>query len=165
MFVFFVDIMKIEFWSIGKQHDAGIKAAIDEYSKRIGKYCQMQWQIIPVPKNAAMLSENDLKRLEGKMILDWLDKDTTLIALDEYGKELDSIGLSQFITKKSNMGCKKLVFLIGGAFGLDEAVLQRADFKWSLSKLTFPHQLVRLLLAEQIYRAYTIIKNEKYHHK
>ena len=99
------------------------------------------------------------------MILDWLDKDTTLIALDEYGKELDSIGLSQFITKKSNMGCKKLVFLIGGAFGLDEAVLQRADFKWSLSKLTFPHQLVRLLLAEQIYRAFTIIKNEKYHHK
>ena len=157
--------MKIEFWSIGKQHDAGIKAAIDEYSKRISKYCQLQWQVIPVPKNAAMLSENDLKRLEGKMILDWLDKDTTLIALDEYGKELDSIELSQFITKKSNMGCKKLVFLIGGAFGLDEAVLQRADFKWSLSKLTFPHQLVRLLLAEQIYRAFTIIKNEKYHHK
>ena len=165
MFVFFVDIMKIEFWSIGKQHDAGIKAAIDEYSKRISKYCQLQWQVIPVPKNAAMLSENDLKRLEGKMILDWLDKDTTLIALDEYGKELDSIELSRFITKKSNMGCKKLVFLIGGAFGLDEAVLQRADFKWSLSKLTFPHQLVRLLLAEQIYRAFTIIKNEKYHHK
>ncbi len=157
--------MKIEFWSIGKQHDAGIKSAVEEYTKRIRKYCQLQWQIIPVPKNAAMLSENDLKRLEGKMILEWLDKDSTLIALDEYGKELDSIELAGFITKKTNMGCKKLVFLIGGAFGLDEQVLQRADFKWSLSKLTFPHQLVRLLLAEQVYRAYTIIKNEKYHHK
>lgn len=157
--------MKIEFWSIGKQHDAGIKSAVEEYTKRIAKYCQLQWQIIPVPKNAAMLSENDLKKLEGKMILEWLDKDSTLVALDEYGKELDSIELASFITKKTNMGCKKLVFLIGGAFGLDASVLQRADFKWSLSKLTFPHQLVRLLLAEQVYRAYTIIKNEKYHHK
>ncbi|MFN5231421.1 MAG: 23S rRNA (pseudouridine(1915)-N(3))-methyltransferase RlmH, partial [Bacteroidota bacterium] len=80
-------------------------------------------------------------------------------------KELDSIGLAQFITKKTNMGSKKLVFLIGGAFGLDEAVLKKADFKWSLSQLTFPHQLARLILAEQVYRAFTIIKNEKYHHK
>lgn len=157
--------MKIEFWSIGKPHDAVIKSAIDAYSTRIGKYCQMLWHIIPVPKHAAMLSANDLKRLEGKMILEWLGKDATLIALDEYGKELDSIGLANFISKKSTMGTKKMVFLIGGAFGLDENVLQRADFKWSLSQLTFPHQLVRLLLAEQVYRAFTIIKNEKYHHK
>jgi 23S rRNA (pseudouridine1915-N3)-methyltransferase len=99
------------------------------------------------------------------MILEWLDKDTVLIALDEYGKEMGSVGLADFIVKKGNMGSKKLVFLIGGAFGLDEAVLIRADHKWSLSKLTFPHQIVRLLLAEQIYRAYTIIKNEKYHHR
>jgi 23S rRNA (pseudouridine1915-N3)-methyltransferase len=112
-----------------------------------------------------MLSENDLKRLEGKMILEWLDRDTVLIALDEYGKEMGSVELADFIVKKGNMGSKKLVFLIGGAFGLDEAVLKRADHKWSLSKLTFPHQIVRLLLAEQIYRAYTIIKNEKYHHR
>lgn len=165
MFVFFVHIMKIEFWSIGKQHDAGIKSAIEDYSKRINKYCSLKWEIIPVPKNAAMLSANDLKRLEGKMILDWIDKDTTLIALDEYGKELDSVGLANFITKKTNMGAKKLVFLIGGAFGLDESVLEKADFKWSLSQLTFPHQLARLILAEQVYRAFTIIKNEKYHHK
>ena len=69
--------MKIEFWSIGKQHDAGIKSAVEEYTKRLGKYCQLKWQIIPVPKNAAMLSENDLKKLEGKMILEWLDKNWT----------------------------------------------------------------------------------------
>ena len=112
-----------------------------------------------------MMSELDLKKMEGKMILDWLDKDTILVALDEYGKEMSSIQLSEFITKKGNMGTKKLVFVIGGAFGLDESVLKRADHTWSLSKLTYPHQLVRLLLAEQIYRAYTIIKNEKYHHR
>lgn len=156
--------MKIEFWSIGKAHEKCLKEAIEKYTSRIQKYCPIKWEIIPVPKNAAMMSELDLKRIEGKMILDWLDKDTILVALDEYGKEMSSIQLSAFITQKGNMGTKKLVFLIGGAFGLDESVLKRADHTWSLSKLTYPHQLVRLLLAEQIYRAYTIIKNEKYHH-
>jgi 23S rRNA (pseudouridine1915-N3)-methyltransferase len=112
-----------------------------------------------------MLSEMDLKRLEGKMITEWLDKDTILVALDEYGKEMDSEGLASLLVKRGNMSTRKLVFLIGGAFGLDESVLHRADYKWSLSKLTFPHQLVRLILAEQVYRAYTIIKNEKYHHR
>jgi 23S rRNA (pseudouridine1915-N3)-methyltransferase len=157
--------MKIAFWSIGKAHDPALKAAIEDYTSRIQKYAPVKWEILPVPKNAGMLSEMDLKRLEGKMIMEWLDKDTTLIALDEYGKEVDSEGLAQLLIKKGNMSTRKLVFLIGGAFGLDEQVLQRADFKWSLSKLTFPHQLVRLLLAEQVYRAYTIIKNEKYHHR
>ena len=147
--------MKIAFWSIGKAHDPALKAAIEDYTARILKYAPVKWEILPVPKNAGMLSEMDLKRLEGKMIMEWLDKDTTLIALDEYGKELDSEGLAQLLIKKGNMSTRKLVFLIGGAFGLDEQVLQRADFKWSLSKLTFPHQLVRLLLAEQVYRAYT----------
>ena len=157
--------MKIEFWSIGKAHDASIKDAIEDYSKRIGKYCTLKWQIIPAPKNAGMLSDNDLKRLEGKMILEWLEKDTVLVALDENGKQMNSASLAQFIIQKGNRSVKKIVFLIGGAFGLDESVLKRADFNWSLSPLTFPHQLVRLILAEQIYRAYTIINNEKYHHK
>ena len=157
--------MKIEFWSIGKAHEKSIKDAIEEYTSRIQKYCPIHWEIIPVPKNAAMMSELDLKRMEGKMILERLDKDTILVALDEYGKEMCSIQLSEFITKKGNMATKKLVFLIGGAFGLDESVLKRADHKWSLSQLTYPHQLVRLILAEQIYRAFTIIKNEKYHHR
>ncbi len=157
--------MKIEFWSIGKPHDKSIKDAIEDYTSRLKKYCPVSWEIIPVPKNAAMMGELDLKRMEGKMILEWLEKDTVLIALDEHGKEMDSIQLSDFLIKKGNMGSKKLVFLIGGAFGIDEAVLKRADHTWALSKLTFPHQLVRLILAEQIYRAYTIIKNEKYHHR
>lgn len=157
--------MKIEFWSIGKQHDPSLKSAIDMYTGRLEKYIPVSWEILPVPKNAGMLSEMDLKRLEGKMVLEWLDKDTILIALDEYGKEMDSEGLASLLVKRGNMSTRKLVFLIGGAFGLDESILQRADYKWSLSKLTFPHQLVRLILAEQVYRAYTIIKNEKYHHR
>jgi 23S rRNA (pseudouridine1915-N3)-methyltransferase len=135
------------------------------YTARLEKYAPVSWQILPVPKNAGMLSEMDLKRLEGKMITEWLDKDTILVALDEYGKEMDSEGLASLLVKRGNMSTRKLVFLIGGAFGLDESVLNLADYKWSLSKLTFPHQLVRLILAEQVYRAYTIIKNEKYHHR
>ncbi len=157
--------MKIEFWSIGKPHDSSIKESIEEYTSRIKKYTPVKWEILPVPKNAGMLSAADLKKLEGKMILDWIEKDTFLVVLDERGKTMDSDELSTFIIKKGNMGTKKMVFLIGGAFGVDKAVLDRADFTWSLSRLTFPHQLVRLLLAEQVYRAYTIINNEKYHHR
>ncbi len=157
--------MKIEFWSIGKPHDSSIREAIEEYTSRIKKYTPVQWEILPVPKNAGMLSAADLKKLEGKMILDWIEKDTFLVVLDERGKPMDSDELSTFIIKKGNMGTKKMAFLIGGAFGIDKAVLDRANYTWSLSKLTFPHQLVRLILAEQVYRAYTIINNEKYHHR
>jgi len=157
--------MKIECWSIGKANDPAIREAIEDFTSRVNKYNPVKWQILPVPKNAGMLSEMDLKKLEGKMILEWLEKDSILVALDEYGKEISSTGLADFIVKKGNMGTKKIVFLIGGAFGIDPAVLERADHRISLSKLTFPHQLVRLILIEQIYRAYTIIKNEKYHHR
>jgi len=107
----------------------------------------------------------DLKKKEGEMILDWLTKDDYLIALDEIGKEMNSEKLAQFIQARANESVKTLVFLVGGAFGLDEAVLKRANYQWSLSKLTFPHQLARLILAEQVYRACSIIRNEKYHHK
>jgi 23S rRNA (pseudouridine1915-N3)-methyltransferase len=87
------------------------------------------------------------------------------VALEERGKQLSSEGLASFIQSRANESARNLVFLIGGAYGLDEVVLKRAQFKWSLSELVFPHQLVRLILAEQVYRACTILKNEKYHHK
>jgi 23S rRNA (pseudouridine1915-N3)-methyltransferase len=157
--------MKIECWSIGKAHDPAIRDAIEDFTSRVSKYTAVKWQILPVPKNAGMLSEIDLKKLEGKMILEWLDKETILVALDEFGKEISSEGLADLIVKRGNMGTKKIVFLIGGAFGIDNIVLERADYRISLSKMTFPHQLVRLILIEQLYRAYTIIKNEKYHHR
>lgn len=92
-------------------------------------------------------------------------KDDYLVALDERGKQLSSKKLADFIQARANESTRKIVFLIGGAYGLDEAVLKRANYKWSLSELTFPHQLVRLILAEQIYRACSIIRNEKYHHQ
>lgn len=111
------------------------------------------------------MSEMDLKKKEGEIVLDWLNKEDYLVALDERGRQLNSEGLAGFIQKRSNESVKNLVFLIGGVFGLDQAVLKRADFTWSLSLLTFPHQLVRLMLAEQLYRACTILRNEKYHHK
>ena len=157
--------MKIEFWSIGKQHDPSIREAIEEYTSRIKKYANVKWEIISVPKNANALSEIDQKKSEAKLILERMDRDTVLVALDEYGKEMSSINLATFLTQKADMGTKKLVFLIGGAFGIDQSILDKANHKWSLSKLTFPHQLVRLILAEQIYRAFSITKNEKYHHQ
>ncbi len=157
--------MKISFWSVGKANEAYIKTGVEEFTHRISKYFKVEWTIIPVPKNAGMLSEIDLKKREGETILEWLGKDDYLVALDERGKQLSSEGLANFIQARANASAKNIVFLVGGAYGIDDAVLKRADYKWSLSQLVFPHQLVRLILAEQVYRACTIIRNEKYHHK
>lgn len=157
--------MKIWLWSIGKAHDAYVKEGITEFTKRISKYFPVEWTLIPVPKNAGMLSEMDLKKKEGDTILQWLKPDDYLIALDEHGKQFSSEGLSHLLQERASASTKNLVFLIGGAFGIDASVLKRAQLKWSLSQLTFPHQLVRLILAEQVYRACTILQNEKYHHK
>ena len=157
--------MKIQFWSIGKNHEPHVREGIDEFTQRIEKYFHVEWNIIPVPRNAGMMSEMDLKKKEGEIIMDWLKKDDYLVALDEHGKEMSSEKLAAFIQARANESTRTLVFVIGGAFGLDETLLQKADFKWSLSKLTFPHQLARLILAEQVYRACTIMRNEKYHHR
>jgi len=142
-----------------------VKEGIADFTKRISRYFPVEWTIIPVPKNSGMLSEMDLKKKEGETILQWLRQDDYLIALDEHGKQFSSEGLSELLQERASASTKNLVFLIGGAFGLDAAVLKRAQLKWSLSQLTFPHQLVRLILAEQVYRACTILQNEKYHHK
>ena len=157
--------MNIQFWSIGKNHEPYIKAGVEEFTHRISRYFKIKWTIIPAPKNAGMLSEMDLKKKEGDMLLGMLDKNDWLVALDERGRQLDSEGLATFIQARATNSVKNLVFLIGGAYGIDEDLLKRANYTWSLSALTFPHQLVRLLLAEQVYRACTILKNEKYHHK
>jgi 23S rRNA (pseudouridine1915-N3)-methyltransferase len=124
----------------------------------------VEWNIIPVPKNAAMLSELDLRKKEAALVIEWLKKEDFLVALDAKGKQMTSEQLASFIQSRANESVKQLVFLIGGAFGLDKSILHRANFSWSLSTLTFPHQLVRLILAEQLYRACTILRNEKYHH-
>jgi len=156
--------MKIQCWSVGKQHDAYVKAGIEDFTSRINKYFSADWSIIPPPKNAAALDENTLKKQEAKAIISQLTADDFLILLDERGKQLSSPELAQLLQQKANDSSKKLVFLIGGAFGVDEVIAKRANFTWSLSKLVFPHMLVRLILAEQVYRACTINRNEKYHH-
>lgn len=156
--------MKIQCWSVGKQHDAYVKVGIEDFTGRINKYFSADWLIIPPPKNAAALDENTLKKQEAKAIISQLTADDFLILLDERGKQLSSPELAQLLQQKANDSSKKLVFLIGGAFGVDEVIAKRANFTWSLSKLVFPHMLVRLILAEQVYRACTINRNEKYHH-
>lgn len=157
--------MKISFWTIGKENEAYVKAGIQEFTKRIANYYPVEWKIIPVPKNAGLMLPPELRKKEGEIINQWLKNDDYLVVLDEKGNEVSSDGMAGFLQKRSNESVKDLVFLIGGAFGTDESVVQKAKFRWSLSQLTFPHQLVRLILAEQIYRACTILRNEKYHHR
>ncbi|MFT3674867.1 MAG: 23S rRNA (pseudouridine(1915)-N(3))-methyltransferase RlmH [Chitinophagaceae bacterium] len=157
--------MKIQLWSVGKAHEPYVKAGVEDFTRRAGNYFKVEWMLIPAPKNAGQLSETDLRRREGETILETLEKDDYLVALDERGKMLSSEGLAQLLQTRANESTRRLVFLIGGAYGLDAAVMKRANLSWSLSQLVFPHQLVRLILAEQVYRACTILKNEKYHHK
>lgn len=156
--------MKIQFWSIGKKHEDYVLKGVTEFTGRLQKYYPTEWKIIAPPKNAGQLSINELKKKEGELLLSLLQKDDYLVALDERGKQFDSEQLAKFIQQRANESNKNVIFLIGGAFGIDETVMSRANAKWSLSPLTFPHQLVRLILSEQVYRACTIIKNEKYHH-
>jgi 23S rRNA (pseudouridine1915-N3)-methyltransferase len=156
--------MKLSFWSIGRAHEPYIKSGVEEFTQRISRYYKAEWNIIPVPKNAGMLSEMDLRKKEANTILEWVHKDDYLLALDERGKEFTSEELATFIQTRANDSVRNIVLLIGGAYGLDKSILKRANYIWSLSHLTFPHQLVRLIISEQIYRACTIIKNEKYHH-
>jgi 23S rRNA (pseudouridine1915-N3)-methyltransferase len=157
--------MKIQCWSIGKAHEPYVKDGVEMFTKRLTHYFSAEWQIIAPPKNAGTLSPEDLKKKEGEIITGLLQKDDFLIVLDERGKQINSVQLSQLLQQKADAGIKKIVFLIGGAYGVSSAVLQRANYTWSLSALVFPHQLARLILAEQLYRACTIIKNEKYHHQ
>jgi len=157
--------MKIQCWSIGKNHESYIKEGVEDFTRRASKYFPVEWNLMPTPKNAGMLSEMDLKKKEGETILEWLKKDDYLVVLDERGRSLSSPQLAEFIQTRANESTKTLIFLIGGIYGIDEPVLKRANLQWSLSHLVFPHQLVRLILAEQLYRACTISHNEKYHHK
>lgn len=157
--------MKLSLWTIGKQHDSYVKEGVELFTKRLSNYFPVEWTIIPVPKNAGSLNEAELKKREGETILNMMNGDDYLVALDERGKHLSSESLSMFLQQRATESTKNIIFLIGGAYGIDTLVLQKASLKWSLSQLTFPHQLVRLILAEQLYRACTIMRNEKYHHK
>lgn len=149
---------------MGKGHESYVKEGIEDFTRRISKYYPVEWKIITPAKQTSNSVEADIKKQEAQHVLNSLQKDDRLVLLDERGKTFTSPALANFIEQRANESTRQLVFLIGGAFGVDETVFKRADHIWSLSPLVFPHQLVRLILAEQVYRACTIIRNEKYHH-
>src|ERR1700704_107704 len=129
-------MMKIHLCSIGKPHDELLRSAIETFTHRVSRYCDTEWKVIPPPKNAGKLNEKDLKKKEAEVILSLLDKNDWLVALDEGGKEFTSEGLAGFLETRRNDSIKNLVFLIGGAYGLEDKVLNKANYRWSLSKLT-----------------------------
>jgi 23S rRNA (pseudouridine1915-N3)-methyltransferase len=156
--------MKVMLLQVDKTQDAYLKDGIDIYTGRLKNYTVFYTVTINVPKNVRQRSVNEQKTEEGRLILQGISTDDYLILLDEKGKEYTSVDFAKFIGQKQNASVKRLVFLIGGPFGFDELIYKRANFKISLSQMTFSHQMVRLFFAEQLYRAYTILKGEKYHH-
>lgn len=156
--------MKITLWSIGGKHEAYVKEGIEDFTQRINRYFHCEWKLVAPPKNAASLSEAEQKDAESRHLLESLDPVDYVVLLDERGKMLDSPKLAKLLNERAVNGARRVHFVIGGAFGVNEAVRKRADLVWQLSQLVFPHQLVRLILSEQVYRACTILRNEKYHH-
>ena len=157
--------MTIKLIAIGKTDNKQLIALIDDYTKRLGFYIKFYLDIIPDIKNSKNLSEAQQKQKEGALILNKLNTNDVLIVLDESGKPLDSVGFSAYLQKHMNSGIKQLVFVIGGPYGFSEEVYRKANGKLSLSKMTFSHQMIRLFFIEQLYRGFTILKNEPYHHR
>jgi 23S rRNA (pseudouridine1915-N3)-methyltransferase len=156
--------MKIELWVIGKTDFDYLKQGIVLYEKRLKHYVSYEMVVLNDVKNPP-LSVEALKTKEGEVILNKIQKDDFLILLDENGVQWASVDFANFMGKKQVDSVKRLVFQIGGAYGFSEAVYQRANFKMSLSKMTFSHQMIRLFFVEQLYRAFTIVKGEKYHNE
>lgn len=158
--------MNITILCIGKLKERYWTEAVQEYSKRLGKYCTLTINELKeekAPDNASAAEETAVKEAEGKSILKQIKKDAYVIALEIRGKELTSEALSEKIEALGVAGKSDFVFLIGGSLGLSDEVLARADFRLSFSKMTFPHQMMRVILLEQIYRSFKIIRNETYH--
>ena len=157
--------MKITLFAIGKTDTTQLLSLQDEYCNRLKHYISFDFVVIPDIKNVKSLTEDQQKKIEGEEILKRVTKSDQLMLLDENGKSYTSVGFSEFLQKKMNSGLKHLVFVIGGPYGFSEEVYNRANGKVSLSKMTFSHQMVRLFFVEQLYRGFTILRNEPYHHK
>lgn len=150
---------------IDKTQEAYLAQGTDIYARRLGHYLPFEMVAINVPKQVRQKPINEQKMEEGKLILKYLNHDDVLVTLDEKGREYSSEDFSKFIAQQQNVSVKRLVFLIGGPFGFNEAVYNRSRYRISLSKMTFSHQMIRLFFTEQLYRACTILKGEKYHHQ
>jgi 23S rRNA (pseudouridine1915-N3)-methyltransferase len=156
--------MKITLLVVGKKHDKNLLDAINDYQRRAAHYMPIEWIFIQA-KHAASTTRNDIRKLESQKIVSQLQQNSWVCLLDEGGIAISTPQLAQKIEWCKNNSLQTIVFIIGGAYGVDESVIKRADFIWSLSPLVFPHQLVRLILIEQLYRAHTILAGEKYHHQ
>jgi 23S rRNA (pseudouridine1915-N3)-methyltransferase len=157
--------MTIKLIAIGKTDEKNLQSLIEEYQKRLSFYIKFEMELIPDIKNVKNLSEIQQKEKEGELILSKLSPTDYLILLDENGKSFTSLEFANELQKKMNAGIKTLVYVIGGPYGFSESVYQKAQQKISLSKMTFSHQMVRLFFIEQVYRGFTILKNEPYHHQ
>lgn len=157
--------MTIKLITIGKTDNKQLTSLIDDYIKRLGYYIKFSLDIIPDIKNSKNLSEVQQKQKEGELILKKISTTDTLILLDENGKQFDSVDFSSYLQKHMNSGIKQLVFAIGGPYGFSKDVYKKSNGKLSLSKMTFSHQMIRLFFIEQLYRGFTILRNEPYHHK
>jgi 23S rRNA (pseudouridine1915-N3)-methyltransferase len=156
--------MKIRLICIQKNADNRIESLIEDYQKRLTHYISFQIDYLELPKKFKKLNKQELLKAEGELILANTSKTATLVLLDDKGKSYDSVSFSKNLQSKLNASTQELVFCIGGAYGFSEEVHKRSNEKLSLSKMTLTHQMVRLFFVEQLYRAFTILKGEKYHH-
>ena len=157
--------MKIRLLVIGKTSATYLEEGISVYSDRLDHYCDFTIEVISDIKNARSLDNSKLMKLESMEFLKRIKPGDITVLLDENGKQFSSDGFAKQLDKWAQTGNKNLFFIIGGAFGADEVLKERADFRLSLSSMTFSHQMVRMIFLEQLYRAFTILKNEKYHHR
>ena len=157
--------MKIKLLVIGKTDDKDLNALIDMYMKRLKHYITFDIQVIPDIRGAKNFTVEQQKEREGELILNALENPDILILLDEQGEQYTSVEFSNYLQKKMNSGIKQMVMAVGGPYGFSKAVYERAQGKISLSIMTFSHQMVRLFVVEQLYRAFTILNNEPYHHE
>ncbi|HHM21634.1 MAG TPA: 23S rRNA (pseudouridine(1915)-N(3))-methyltransferase RlmH [Bacteroidetes bacterium] len=155
--------MKSELWYIGKTSFPFLSEGVQLYEKRLKHYLSFETILIPHIKNANKLPPRQLKEKEGEAVLDRLNKNDFLVLLDERGKQYTSVEFSKFVENKFRSGHRRLVFLIGGAYGFSKKIYNRADHQLSLSKMTFSHQMIRLFFLEQLFRAMTILRGEPYH--
>ncbi len=156
--------MKITLLVIGKTDEPYLETGIAKYLGRLEHYVPFELKIIPDIKNRKTLSEAQQKKMEGELLLSQFQSGDVVVLLDENGKTFSSRSFSKWIESQMNTGCKRLVFVIGGPYGFSQEVYEKANSKISLSEMTFSHQMVRLIFVEQLYRAFTIMKGEAYHH-
>lgn len=157
--------MNIELIVIGKTDSKEVASLVEMYAKRVNFYCKFAITALPDVKNTRSLTVKQQRTAEGEMLLRQFAEGDCVVLLDERGEEMRSVEFAYWLQKRMNSGMRRLVLVIGGPYGFSEAVYARANAKLSLSRMTFSHQIVRALFAEQIYRAFTILHNEPYHHE